>query len=69
MCVVLELVIFLKKDRNKMEENVALDTSKQKQFVKSIKGIKKLIKVKKRFYKNVSIEDDVLRLCVHAPNV
>lgn len=45
MCVVLELVIFLKKDRNKMEENVALDTSKQKQFVKSIKGIKKLIKV------------------------
>lgn len=29
----------------KMEENVALDSSKQKQFVKSIKGIKKLIKV------------------------
>lgn len=29
-----------------MEENVALDSSKQKQFVKSIKGIKKLIKVR-----------------------
>ncbi|XP_059062409.1 MKI67 FHA domain-interacting nucleolar phosphoprotein [Achroia grisella] len=31
-----------------MEENVALDTSKQKQFVKSIKGIKKLIKKDKK---------------------
>lgn len=28
-----------------MEENVALDSKKQKKFVKSIRGIKKLIKV------------------------
>lgn len=28
-----------------MEENVALDSGKQKKFVKSIRGIKKLIKV------------------------
>lgn len=28
-----------------MEESVALDTTKQRKFVKSIKGIKKLIKV------------------------
>lgn len=46
-----------------MEENVALDTSKQKKFVKSIKGIKKLIKV--IITKIIVI--GVLRLRVHAP--
>lgn len=29
-----------------MEENVALDSKKQRKFVKSIRGIKKLIKVR-----------------------
>lgn len=29
-----------------MEDSVALDSSKQKEFVKSLKGIKKLLKVR-----------------------
>lgn len=37
-----------------MEESVALDSSKQKQFVKSVRGIKKLLKVC-LFYNHVNV--------------
>ncbi|XP_061377571.1 MKI67 FHA domain-interacting nucleolar phosphoprotein-like [Danaus plexippus] len=40
-----------------MEESVALDTSKQKQFVKSVRGIKKLLKKKGKVSKPPAVKE------------